>query len=770
MAVAAGTAAASEPGAVRLLPGTVRLLQAVPAGQPADAAPGVEEGGVDVRDYGAVGDGRTDDTRAFRRALEAIGGDEGTIRIVRGSYRVEGISFPGTVTLAFRDGGTLHVPAGGRIEVNAAVDAGMREIFAGAGSVQGRIQARYVYPQWFGARGDGVHDDAPALQRAADLATSSMGRTLFIPEGEYRFESDVVFRSDVESRGLLVKEMEIDEARTEFSYDLYLPVHSPKSDPHVVFAPDHEEVELDASSFYGIDEGQYTVPVYRDVPLADGSGRVDLAEGGTLRFYSSDFFTSRRVRKGAHYYDRNDIVQLVSGRGDVFPEFAFDYAEPRPAEEWSAGKRYAKGDYVTFGGRLFRATTASGEGSGYVHPHLGEAVFGPVQPRPDQATTVHAYEYPDGTEDEITMWRRVATRVWYREKDVPVTVNGFRVEVRLAGHEGRVKRIRAGAVIMRRSNITLNDLKVSVRDPEATMYRLFVSAGAVNVEVNNGYFSGATAAHTGYNILNSNVANVRYNNTVSMNSRKGMDGRHAKNVTVQGGYYNVIEDHYGRNFVIRGVVANGLSVAVPGDGTPAADLQAWEFRPRQPFGLAGANMLVENSTVDRAVGGIFRVRSDVGDLYGNIVLKNIAVRRNGADVLLFNHTIDPDFDYAHDVRVPDHVIIEDITLENPGRLHLNIGEGFRGGAYGPVEVRNTGPLGNVFSTSPSTTFLNSTFEDARFTIPDGAYVNFRNSVFSGDNADLNPDRIGVATGNVTTPGATVPFPLDHLNATLYVKP
>lgn len=725
------------------------------------------EGTVDVRHHGAVGDGTVDDTPAFRRALDAIGDYGGTVVITRGTYRVDRIRFPGHVTLAFRNGGKLYIPDSARIEINGAVEAGITEIFAGNGVVEGRLENRNVYPQWFGARGDGVTDDAPAIQKAADLATTSLGRTLFIPDGEYRFESDVVFRSNIENRGLLVKVLEVDEERTEFSYDLYLPTHYPKANPIVTFAPDHEAVELDASYFYGIEEGQLTVPIYRDVPLADGSGQVDLLEGGTLRFYSSDFFTSRRVRKGAHYYDRNDIMQLVSGRGDVFPEFAFDYGEPPRPAEWSAQKRYDKGDHVTFGGRLFKATYGSGEGSRYVHRHLGAVDFGPVQPRPEQATTVHEYRYEDGTEDQITMWRRVATQVWYRPKDAPVTVNGLRVEVRLSGHQGQVKRLNAGAVTMRRSNITFNDLSVSVRDPEATLYRLFASNAAVNIEINNGYFSGATAAHHGYNILNSNVANVRYNNCISTNSRKGMDGRHAKNITVQGGYYNVIEDHYGRNFMLREVVVNGLSVMVPGDGTPDADLQAWEFRPRQPFGFAGANMVVENSTIDRAVGGIFRVRGDVGDLYGNIVLKNIAVRRNDGDVRLFSHSIDADFDYGHEVRAPDHVIIEDIMLENPGRLHLNIGEGFAGGSYGPVEIRSTGPIGNVFSTSPSTTFLNSTFEDARFDIPEGAFVNFRNSTFSGDNVGLTQDRIGVAAGNVRSRNTRLRFPLEYVNRLLY---
>ena len=47
----------------------------------------------------------------------------------------------------------------------------------------------------FGAAGDGVHDDAPALQKAVNAAQSS-GRTLRIPAGVYLVNSTVVVAPD----------------------------------------------------------------------------------------------------------------------------------------------------------------------------------------------------------------------------------------------------------------------------------------------------------------------------------------------------------------------------------------------------------------------------------------------------------------------------------------------------------------------------------------------------------------------------------------------
>lgn len=723
--------------------------------------PLVQDGVLDIREFGAAGDGETDDTEIFRRAIEEIGDEEARIEITGSRFLVEGIEFPSNITLSFRNSGMLHVPADGAIRIDGAVQAGITEIFSGEGSVTGRIDNLHVYPQWFGARGDGMHDDSPALQRAADLAAEALGKTLFIPDGEYLFENDIVLRANVENRGLLVKEIEIDEDRTQFSSFTFVPTHYPKNNPHVIFSPDHEEVELDSDYFLGIEEGEFEVPVYREVPLADGSGQLDLAEGGTLRFYSSDFFSSRNNQKGDQYYDKNDMAQVVSGLGDVFPEFAFSYPEPPDAAAWDPGAVYSKGDYVSYGGEVFKATWTSGEGTVFEDRFLGTVEVGPVRPRPEEGTTRYDFVFDDGSEDAMNIWRRVETGVWYREKDQPLTVNGLRIEVRLKNNDGESKRISAGAMTMNRSNITFNNLEITVRDREATLGRLLNSRQAVNAEFNNGYFSGATYHGLGYNILNSNVANFRYNDCISTNSRKGLDGRHGKNISIKGGFYNVINDHYGRNYIIRDVVMSGKSTDLPGYVTPDADLQEWGFRTARPFSFSGANVHIENVTVNAGSGGILSARGDIGDLYGKIVLRDVVVRRNEGDVAVVDHSINPDFDFAGDVRVPDIMIIDNVTLENPGRLTLNAGEGFEGGTYGPVSVRNSGPFGGIYSASSSLTFSGCLLEDTEFETEPGSWVTIRNCTLSGTVTGLDEDNLGSATGNIRTEGAEAGFPMEY---------
>ena len=717
---------------------------------------------IDLHALGAAGDGESNDTHFFIEALNTLGDSTATLDIAGGIFAVESLVFPENVTLRFREGGQLKLSAGHTIEINGAIDARMQRIFSGEGSIGGRIANLQVYPQWFGAIGDGVHDDARALQQAASLANGAMGRTLFIPEGEYLFTEDIYLRCNVENRGLFIIELEIDEDRTEFSNDLFLPSHYPKKAPRFWFVNDHAEQPLAPESFYGITEGDLTLPNYRDLPLADVSGVIDLEEGGTLCFYSSDFFSSRNVRKGAHYYDRNDICQIVSGRGAVFPEFAFDYNAPPDAPPWDENTVYTKSDYCTFEGEVFKATWPSGPGTTFRHRHFGEVEIGPVSPVKNSHSVECNFVYNDGTPDSILIWRRLNTQVWYRGKDTPLTVNGLRLEVRLINHDGETKRIMAGAVRNARSNMTFNNIEITVRDREATISQLFQSEACVNVEFNNGYFSGATCAHLGYNLLNSNVGNFRYNHCISTNSRKGMDGRHGKNIYVTGGFYNVIDDHYGRNYVIRDVTMSGLSVSIPFDSTPRADLQAWEFRARGAMSFNGANFSIQNVTINQGAGGVMGARTDIGDLYGNIVLRDITIRQNKGNALLFYHHIDSNFDYGHEVKVPSKLTIENISLENPAQVQLMLGNGFGNRPYGPVYVRNTN-VGNVFSASPETHFYQCHFIDSGFNVTEAARLHFWNCTFSGNCAGLRKENIGIATGNMARQGAKCSFPIEYLN-------
>ena len=87
---------------------TTLLLLALAAAIPAADAPKPDS--FNVRDFGAKGNGKTDDTDAFQRALDACGkAGGGTVQVTRGSYLFAGhLNIPNAVTLA----GVWHsVPA-----------------------------------------------------------------------------------------------------------------------------------------------------------------------------------------------------------------------------------------------------------------------------------------------------------------------------------------------------------------------------------------------------------------------------------------------------------------------------------------------------------------------------------------------------------------------------------------------------------------------------------------------------------------------------------
>ena len=103
---------AAGPAGVGAVVGGAGLLGAEESSHRADsiADRGIATGLWSVRDFGAKGDGRTDDTRAFQEALDAAGrGGGGIVFAPRGNYLFDGnLRVPSAVTLE----GTFHcVPA-----------------------------------------------------------------------------------------------------------------------------------------------------------------------------------------------------------------------------------------------------------------------------------------------------------------------------------------------------------------------------------------------------------------------------------------------------------------------------------------------------------------------------------------------------------------------------------------------------------------------------------------------------------------------------------
>lgn len=107
--------------------------------------------------YSLKGDGTTDDYTALNALISTtINGAEATIAIYGGDYVIgTSITIPSNVTLMFFNGGTLKPSTGITITVNGAVLAGLYQIFTGSGTIAGSMKVDKMYPQWWGASGEG---------------------------------------------------------------------------------------------------------------------------------------------------------------------------------------------------------------------------------------------------------------------------------------------------------------------------------------------------------------------------------------------------------------------------------------------------------------------------------------------------------------------------------------------------------------------------------------------------------------------------------------
>jgi hypothetical protein len=312
--------------------------------------------------------------------------------------------------------------------------------------------------------------------------------------------------------------------------------------------------------------------------------------------------------------------------------------------------------------------------------------------------------------------------------------------------------------------VALKDLRVACVDRHLLLSSLCGTSRCCNVTFDRARVSGATYNGLGYNLLHSNCANITYHNCISINCRDALAGRHGKNILVDGGHYNRVDDHYGRNITVRNAEIHAVSTFIPGYMTPQVDLSGWGFVPSVAFVFGGCNFRMESC---RVVGcsSIFSGRGDTADLYGTITLRDIAVEAEG-DVTLFGHAFSPDFDFAHRVRVPGRLVIDNVTLAGPGHFRLNAC-GSPDSPYGPVLIRNCHRIGDVQGREVEYTFDACTLAGGAFADRGGLRCNFRNCTFSGAVTGIGASEVGYCSGALLLKGASIPFAPECVDGAIY---
>ena len=113
-------------------------------------------------------------------------GENGHAELIleKGMYRADRLSIPSNITVTLKPGAQIEVAR--HLIIEGKVEAGLYQIFSGPGSVVfGSQSVKEIYPQWWGAKADGITDDALAIQKAC-LALSREGvKRLVFPAGNY---------------------------------------------------------------------------------------------------------------------------------------------------------------------------------------------------------------------------------------------------------------------------------------------------------------------------------------------------------------------------------------------------------------------------------------------------------------------------------------------------------------------------------------------------------------------------------------------------------
>ena len=139
---------------------------------------GTTPGGHRINPYNMVKTGVTQTNAAHAGSLAwwiaKAAGEDMTLLVTEPITVTGDMTIPENVLLKFEKGGKVIVSENQTLTVNGPIEAGLWHIFDGDGSVVGTPHSETLYPEWFGAVGDGITDDTTAIQTCLDLAGSQV--------------------------------------------------------------------------------------------------------------------------------------------------------------------------------------------------------------------------------------------------------------------------------------------------------------------------------------------------------------------------------------------------------------------------------------------------------------------------------------------------------------------------------------------------------------------------------------------------------------------
>ncbi|MBS1110199.1 MAG: hypothetical protein H6Q88_2191 [Anaeromyxobacteraceae bacterium] len=166
----------------------------------------VPAGVVDPTAFGARCDGAADDAPALLAATDAAA-RAGDALLVPCKLRLASGAIAIDAAVQLVGAGSFDLQPGSSLSLHGPLlGSWSRIFFLNGGSLVVQVPNARVYPQWWGAKGDGISDDAPAIQAAIDAASRTaidtfewnqgVGGTVSLPRGVYRVASPLFVRGD----------------------------------------------------------------------------------------------------------------------------------------------------------------------------------------------------------------------------------------------------------------------------------------------------------------------------------------------------------------------------------------------------------------------------------------------------------------------------------------------------------------------------------------------------------------------------------------------
>lgn len=108
------------------------------------------------------------DVRAFNNLSTAVASPQsaGKTILVPNVQNMNNLTIPSDRAVKIIKGGSIYVATGKTLTINGPFDAGLYQVFGTGGSIAFGSNTIAVYPEWWGAHGDGVTDDTGFIETA----------------------------------------------------------------------------------------------------------------------------------------------------------------------------------------------------------------------------------------------------------------------------------------------------------------------------------------------------------------------------------------------------------------------------------------------------------------------------------------------------------------------------------------------------------------------------------------------------------------------------